>query len=237
MIEANLRLVVSVAKKYANRGLQLLHLVHEGNLSLIKAVTRFKYRRGFKFSTYATWWIQQAITRAIAEQARTIRVPVHTIDLNNKLNRVSRAHRQQFGREPDVKTLAHKLALPQAKVHQLLKVAKEPISLDLSTREGSEATLGDLIEDQQTMAPQEAVTRIELIDMVDDLLAGLKGREREVMRMRYGIGTDNDLTLDDVGRRLNLSLERVREIEAQAMCKLRETGSLSCIRSCPDALP
>ena len=217
MIESNLRLVVSVAKKYANRGLQLLDLVQEGNLGLIKAVNRFEYRRGFKFSTYATWWIRQAITRALAEQARTIRVPVHTIDQINKLNRVSRAHLQQHGREPDAVTLAQKLAMPEAKVRQLLKVAREPISLDLPTGEDSDATLGDLVEDHQTMAPQDAAMQNELHEIVDDLLAGLTGRERDVMRMRYGIGTDNDLTLDEVGRRLDLSRERVHKIEAQAM--------------------
>ncbi len=221
MIEANLRLVIAIAKKYTNRGMPFLDLVQEGNLGLIKAVNKFEYRRGFKFSTYATWWIRQAITRGIAEQARTIRVPVHVSDSLNKLGRISRAHFHEFGDEPDVATLATKLQMPETKVLQLLQVVKEPISLETPLGDDSSTTLGDHLVDTSKAAPLQFVAQEELATLVDSMLDDLTPHEAAVLRMRYGIGSDNILTLDDIGQKFELTRERVRQLESQALTKLR----------------
>ena len=231
MIEANLRLVISIAKKYANRGMQFLDLVQEGNVGLMKAVDKFEYRRGFKFSTYATWWIRQAITRAIADQGRTIRVPVHMIDSINKVNRVSRAHLHEFGFEPDVATLAQKLDLPEVKVRQVMKIAKEPISLEAPVGDDGDTTLGDFIEDTQNVAPMDAAMQSGLRDLVTELLDGLTAREAKVMRMRYGIGMSTDHTIEEVGRQLDVSRERIREIEAKALRKLKHPSRSDKLRT------
>ncbi len=225
MIEANLRLVVSVAKKYTSHGLQLLDLVQEGNLGLIKAVNRFEYRRGFKFSTYATWWIRQAVTRAIAEQGRTIRIPMHAVDTIHRMNRLSRSHLHRFGCIPDPATLAKQLSMPETKVRQLVAAGREPISLDMPAGEESDATLGDLVEDKVTATPLDAAIQSERQALVGELLAGLTAPERDVLHLRFGIGQGDALSIDEVGRRLDVSRERVREIEAQALRKLRKPGA------------